>query len=186
MNENDARSLSDIVEELSENSINWDESLEGLQGDADTAKFDVITSRVQTVIENWMNTTVWAKTPEEFGEPLIVSVEKQDDTTMETKLGELASVQFLGVLARLCVKADVDIDPQIIFANKQMIMQAVGCLMVEGIMVANAPGWSDEMDKALGDVRESRWTQAFFSPHSEIVKQRDVSTDDEEKETDSE
>ena len=169
-----------MVKEVNKEEINWDKFLEDLQSDANSAKFDIITSQVQTVIENWMDTTVWAKPPEEFGDPLIVSVEKHDDATMETKLGELAAVQFLGVLARLCVKADVDIDPRIIFANKQMIMQAVGCLMVEGIMIANAPGWSDEMDKALGDIRESRWTQAFFSPRPEIVKQRDVTTDAEE------
>ena len=161
---------------------NWDESFKEIQDDADEAFFDVITSRVQAVVNEWLHTPIWAKTPEDLGEPMLVSTVEREDS-VQTKLGELAAVQFLGVLAQLCTKADVAIDPRIIYRNKDMILDAIGCLMVEGVMVANAPEWSGKMDKALGNVRKSRWTQTVFSPNPEIVKQRDDTTTEDPEES---
>jgi hypothetical protein len=157
--------------------INWDDALAAISSEeSDEAKFDIITTRVQSVIREWMNTPIWAETPETPDEPMQVGI-KEWDGAMQTRLGELAAVQVLGLLAMLCLKADVEIDPRIVYRNKDLILDTIGCLMVEGIMVANAPDWSDKMDVALGDVRESRPPRPVISPDPSIVKMRDGETD---------
>jgi len=87
----------------------------------------------------------------------------------------------LGLLAMLCQKAEVDIDPRIIHKNKDLILETIGCIMVEGVMVANAPQWSEKMDEALGDVRESRTARPLISPDPSIVKLRDSKARREER-----
>ena len=166
------KELSDFLD----GEINWDDALADISSEeSDEAKFDIITTRVQSVIRDWMNTPIWAETPETPDEPMQVG-ETEWDGAMQTRLGELAAVQVLGLMAMLCLKADVEIDPRIVYKNKDLILDTIGCLMVEGIMVANAPDWSDKMDAALGDVRESRPPRPVISPDPSIVKMRDGQT----------
>jgi hypothetical protein len=40
-------------------------------------------------------------------------------------------------------------------------------------MLANSAEWCEQMDNALGDVRESRWTPLAYSPSEDIIKLRD-------------
>ena len=165
------------LSEFIDDEINWDDALAAISSEeSDEAKFDIITTRVQSVIRDWMNTPIWAETPESPEDPMEVGTEEWDGA-IRTKLGELAAVQVLGLLAMLCLKADVDIDPRIIYKNKDLILETIGCLMVEGIMVANAPDWSDKVDAALGDVRESRSPRPVISPDPRIVKMRDDEAD---------
>ncbi len=163
------------------NDMNWDEALAAIsEEESDEAKYDIITTRVQGVIRDWLNTPIWAETPNSPEDSMEIGV-KEWDGAMQTRLGELAAVQVLGLLAMLCQKAEVDIDPRIIHKNKDLILETIGCIMVEGVMVANAPQWSEKMDEALGDVRESRTARPLISPDPSIVKLRDSKARREER-----
>ena len=80
----------------------------------------------------------------------------------------------------LCLKSDTKLDPRVIFKNKETILDVIGTLMVEGVMVANSPGWSAQMDEALADVRESRWQPMVVGADSRIVQERDSSSEEED------
>ena len=169
------------LSEFIDDEINWDDALAAISSEeSNEAKFDIITTRVQSVIRDWMNTPIWAETPDSPEDPMQVGVTEWDGA-MQTRLGELAAVQVLGLLAMLCQKAEVDIDPRIVHKNKDLILETIGCIMVEGVMVANAPQWSEKMDEALGDVRESRTARPLISPDPSIVKLRDSKARREER-----
>ena len=170
----------DIENELEENSEYW-EDLMATFSDAESAeaKFDVITSRVTAVIKDWLHTPVWAETPDNPEDPLRMRSKKFDNAN-QTRLGEVAAVSILGLLAMLCLKSNTKLDPRVIFKNKDIILDVIGTLMVEGVMVANSPGWSAQMDEALADVRESRWQPMVVGSDSRIVQERDSSSEDKD------
>ena len=169
-----------IENELEENSEYW-EDLMATFSDVESAeaKFDVITSRVQAVINDWLRTPVWAETPDNPADPLRIR-SQQFDNANKTRLGEVAAVSVLGLLAMLCLKSDTKLDPRVIFKNKETILEVIGTLMVEGVMVANSPGWSAQMDDALADVRESRWQPMVVGADSRIIEERDSTTEDKD------
>jgi hypothetical protein len=169
-----------IENELEDNSEYW-EDLMATFSDVESAeaKFDVITSRVNTVIKDWLHTPVWAATPDNPTDPLRIRSQKFDNAN-PTRLGEVAAVSILGLLAMLCLKSDTKLDPRVIFQNKETILEVIGTLMVEGVMVANSPGWSAQMDDALADVRESRWQPMVVGADSRIIEERDSTTEDKD------
>jgi len=170
----------DLLKQMQNWDGDWDQALTGVSvGEQNEAKFDVVVSRVQAVIRDWMETPIWAMTPEEPEEPMKIGMSEFDDST-ETRLGELASVQILGLLAMLCVKSGVEIDPRIMFENKELILDVVAACLTEGIMIGNAPGWSDKMDAALGDVRQSCWSTEQIIQARHIIEMRDESGEEPE------
>ena len=170
----------DIENELEDNAEHWEELMASFTDEESAeAKFDVITSRVHSVINDWLRTPVWAETPDNPEDPLRIRSQKFDNAN-QTRLGEVAAVSVLGLLAMLCLKSDTKLDPRVIFKNKDIILEVIGTLMVEGVMVANSPGWSDQMDEALADVRESRWQPMVVGSDSRIIQERDSKTGEED------
>ena len=170
----------DIENELEENAEHWEDLMTSFTDEESAeAKFDVITSRVQAVINDWLRTPVWAETPDNPADPLRIR-SQQFDNANKTRLGEVAAVSVLGLLAMLCLKSDTKLDPRVIFKNKETILDVIGTLMVEGVMVANSPGWSAQMDEALADVRESRWQPMVVGPDARIIQERGSAATDED------
>ena len=157
----------------------WDDALEALSDkEKGAANFKVIASQVSRVVKDWLDSPVWAATGGP-GEPMLIG-SSDFKNAKKTRLGEVAAVQVLGLMAMLCTKSEVRLDPKIIFENKKLILECVESMMVEGVMLANSAEWCEQMDKALGDVRESRWTPLAYSPSDDIIKLRDYPTGGED------
>ena len=157
----------------------WNDALKALSPrERSDANFEVVVSRVIKVVKDWINSPVWAATggPDE---PMLIG-SSDFENAKKTRLGEVAAVQVLGLMAMLCTKSEVRLDPKIIFENKKLILECVESMMVEGVMLANSAEWCEQMDKALGDVRESRWTPLAYSPSEDIIKLRDYPTKGED------
>ena len=95
------------------------------------------------------------------------------ENAKETRLGEVAAVQVLGLMSMLCVKSEVRLDPRVIFENKKLILKCVEEMMVQGVLMANSAEWCEQMDRALGDLRESRSKPIAYCPSDDIIKLRD-------------
>ncbi len=157
----------------------WDEALHDLSDrEKGDANFEVIASRVSKVVKDWLKSPVWAATggPDQ---PMLIG-SSDFENAKKTHLGEVAAVPVLGLMAMLCTKSEVRIDPKVIFENKKLILECVESMMVEGVLMANSAEWCEQMDTALGDVRESRWTPLAYSPSDEIIKLRDEPTEGED------
>ncbi len=157
----------------------WDEALHDLSDrEKGDANFEVIASRVSKVVKDWLKSPVWAATggPDQ---PMLIG-SSDFENAKKTHLGEVAAVPVLGLMAMLCTKSEVRIDPKVIFENKKLILECIESMMVEGVLMANSAEWCEQMDTALGDVRESRWTPLAYSPSDEIIKLRDEPTEGED------
>ena len=157
----------------------WDEALHDLSDrEKGDANFEVIASRVSKVVKDWLKSPVWAATggPDQ---PMLIG-SSDFENAKKTHLGEVAAVPVLGLMAMLCTKSEVRIDPKVIFENKKLILECIESMMVEGVLMANSAEWCEQMDTALGDVRESRWTPLAYSPSDEIIKLRDEPTEEED------
>ncbi len=157
----------------------WDEALHDLSDrEKGDANFEVIASRVSKVVKDWLKSPVWAATggPDQ---PMLIG-SSDFENAKKTHLGEVAAVPVLGLMAMLCTKSEVRIDPKVIFENKKLILECVESMMVEGVLMANSAEWCEQMDTALGDVRESRWTPLTYGPSDDIIKLRDEPTKGEE------
>jgi hypothetical protein len=157
----------------------WDEALTNLSDkEKGDANFEVIASRVSKVVKDWLKSPVWAATggPDE---PMHIG-SSEFDNAKKTHLGEVAAVPVLGLLSMLCVQSEVRLDPKVIFENKKLILECVESMMVEGVLMANSSDWCEQMDTALGDVRESRWIPLAYSPSDDVIKLRDEPTEGEE------
>lgn len=157
----------------------WDDALTTLSDrEKGDANFEVIASRVSKVVKDWLKSPVYAATsgPDE---PMQIG-SSDFENAKKTRLGEVAAVPVLGLMAMLCTKSEIRLDPKVIFENKKLILACVESMMVEGVLMANSSEWCEQMDTALGDVRESRWTPLAYSPSDEIIKLRDEPTEGEE------
>ena len=157
----------------------WDDALTTLSDrEKGDANFEVIASRVSKVVKDWLKSPVYAATsgPDE---PMQIG-SSDFENAKKTRLGEVAAVPVLGLMAMLCTKSEIRLDPKVIFENKKLILECVESMMVEGVLMANSSEWCEQMDTALGDVRESRWTPLAYSPSDEIIKLRDEPTEGEE------
>jgi len=172
-------SETDDVNPLEEWDGDWNDALETLSDkEKGNANFEVVASRVSKVVKDWLNSPVWAATggPDE---PMHIGSSEFEDAK-KTRLGEVAAVPVLGLMSMLCVQSEVRLDPKVIFENKKAVLECVEAMMVEGVLMANSVEWCEQMDNALGDVRESRWKPLAYSPSEEIIKQRDEPTTGED------
>ncbi len=150
----------------------WNDALKALSPrERSDANFEVVVSRVIKVVKDWINSPVWAATggPDE---PMLIG-SSDFENAKETRLGEVAAVQVLGLMSMLCVKSEVRLDPRVIFENKKLILKCVEEMMVQGVLMANSAEWCEQMDRALGDLRESRSKPIAYCPSDDIIKLRD-------------
>jgi hypothetical protein len=157
----------------------WNNALETLSNkERGDANFEVVASRVTKVVKDWLDSPVYAATGGPH-EPMLIG-SSDFDNAKKTRLGEVAAVQVLGLMSMLCVKSEIRLDPKVIFENKKLILECVEAMMVEGVLMANSIEWCEQMDTALGDVRESRWGPIAYSPNGDIIKMRDEPTTEED------
>ena len=133
----------------------WDKELEDLNEEIDprAARFHIAVSQIENLIEEWGSTPIYAKPSEDMSIGEMELSEEPKDGFLETRLGEISAVPLLGVLAKTVTEilhnTDEDgPDLEALYESKQRINEAVKNLMIEGILIANAPEWKDRFAKA--------------------------------------
>jgi hypothetical protein len=146
-----------IMSEEEIKNIDWDKMTDDISHEESVmAMFDIVTEHVSGVIDEWMNTTVYARPPE-GPDDLFECSDQPFDGSQKINLGHIAALPILNIIAQILGEAGVDpedIAPAIIQSRKDLFLGMVGAMMVEGIMIAHAPAWRDKMDAAVKGVRE--------------------------------
>jgi len=146
-----------IMSEEEIKNIDWDKMTDDISHDESVmAMFDIVTELVSGVIDEWMNTTVYARPPEGPDDQFECS-DGPFDGAQEINLGHIAALPILNMIAQILGEAGVDpedIAPAIIQSRKDLFLGMVGAMMVEGIMIAHAPAWRDKMDTAVKGIRQ--------------------------------
>ena len=137
--------------------VDWDAELADIDHDEMmNARLDVHTDAIQKVIEEWMKTTVWAKTPETEDDTIDVHNQPFDGAD-KTSLGEVAAIPVLNLFGFLMHVGGVnteELDAEAIRNAKGFIMGVTASLITEGIMIANSPGWAEKVDAATKGLRD--------------------------------
>ena len=134
---------------------NWDKELEELNEEIDprAARFHIAVSQIENLIEEWGNTPIYAKPPEDMSIGEMDLSEEPKEGFLETRLGDISAVPLLGVLAKTVTEilhASDEDGPSLeaLHDSKERINEAVKNLMIEGILIANAPEWKERFAKA--------------------------------------
>ena len=137
--------------------VDWDAELLDIGHDEKmNARLDVHTEAIQKIIEEWMQTTVWAKSPETEDDTLDINNDPFEGAD-KTSLGEVASIPILNLFGFLMHVGGVDPDDlntEAIRDHKGFIMGVTASLITEGIMIANSPGWAEKVDAATKGLRD--------------------------------
>ena len=156
---------------MAEDDTNWDDELKSMfeneQFDLDNptglsaeeARFDIVVSRIDSVMQKWAETPVWASVPTDPEEIGILELDNEPfEGGTETCLGDVASVPILGLLAKilrdmLSLENDTPQEEDLM-RYRDEISHAVTGLMVEGILVFKSPPWNDDFEEAAAGLTQ--------------------------------
>ncbi|MBF85856.1 MAG: hypothetical protein CL489_15490 [Acidobacteria bacterium] len=149
---------------MNEEHINWDKELLALNetlndNEQGQAQFEIISTKIRSVMEDWMATKVYAQVnePEDSEEGIVeVSTDEFEDS-VETELGQIACVPLMGLIGQILsdiMAADAVFEEEQIERFGEAVTHVVGNLLVEGILISNAPQWREKFDDAMTGIRE--------------------------------
>lgn len=167
---------------MNEEHINWDKELLALNetlndNEQGQAQFEVISTKMRAVMKDWMSTKVYARVNQEGGdwhpndgglmveydqpysndEGIVeVSTDEFEDS-IETELGQIACVPVMGLIGQILSEImtdDAEFGEEQIERFGEAVTQVVGNLLVEGILISNAPQWRAKFDDAMTGIRD--------------------------------
>jgi hypothetical protein len=156
---------------MNEKNVNWDKELESLNetltnNEQGQAQFEVISTKMRAVMKDWMSTKVYARVNQEgveYDQPYsndegIVEVSTDEfEDSVEAELGQIACVPVMGLIGQILseiMAADAVFEEEQIERFGEAVTQVVGNLLVEGILISNAPEWREKFDEAMTGIRE--------------------------------
>ena len=148
--------MSQMSEEEIHN-VDWDAEFQNISHDeVMDARLAVHTEAIETVIADWMSTTIWCKPPADEDD-MIDLCGKEFPGATETTLGEVSAIPLLNLFGFLMQVGGVNPDElnhEAIKDAKSFIMNVTASLITEGIMIANSPEWSEKVDAATKGLRD--------------------------------
>ena len=152
---------------MNEENVDWDEELESLndslgEDEQGQAQFEIISTKIRGVMEDWMSTKVYARInePEAGEEEGLLEVDRDDfEDAIETELGQIACVSVVGLIGQILSEIisehkDDDFGEEQVNRYTGLIKEVVSTVLVEGILISHAPGWRDKFDDAMAGIRE--------------------------------
>tara|TARA_Y100001956_G_scaffold63027_1_gene63240 strand:+ start:1209 stop:1676 length:468 start_codon:yes stop_codon:yes gene_type:complete len=149
-----------------DNDTNWDEELESLndQEEVGEIRFGMIADRFMSIINEWSEVPVWALPPQmNEDEDSYMEMKVSDEPFeggIQTTMGDISALPLMGVVAdiirELFVEGGgvVDLGPDNLKEHRHRMIAAIKAVMVEGILISNAPEWSDKFDDAAKGLRD--------------------------------
>jgi hypothetical protein len=152
---------------MNEEHVNWDRELESLNdslGDDEKgqAQFDIISTKIEGVMHDWMTTKVYARMnePKDDDKEGVLQVDNDDfEDAIETELGQIACVSVVSLIGQILGDIisehnDENFGEEQVGRYAELIKEVVSAVLVEGILISQAPGWRDKFDDAMAGIRD--------------------------------
>ncbi len=134
--------------------VNWDEELENLNEELDPsgARYMIAINQLERLMNEWGETVIYAEPPQDLTVGQIALSEEPKEGYIETSIGDISAIPLLGVMAKIfseMMEDGPDADMGAMLTNRAKVIELVRDLMIEGILISNAPEWKDRFAKAV-------------------------------------